>query len=47
MKLLKRFWAWLNHPADSWLLALAAALFGAIILLLLVYILQNFLGGLL
>lgn len=47
MKTLKRFWRWVNQPNDNWLIALAAAVIAATLLLLLVYLLQNFLGGLL
>lgn len=47
MNRLKRLWTWLTQPANNWLVALLAAAVGAAILLLLVYLLQNFLGGLL
>ncbi len=47
MKTLKRLWRWLNYSADNWLVALATAVIAATLLLLLVYLLQNFLGGLL
>lgn len=47
MRTLKRLWQWVNQPNDNWLIALAAAVIAAILLLLSVYLLQNFLGGLL